>query len=87
MVLWGGLFAWLAGILPDGYILKGIILGLIAWLLMMLLVMPMAGAGLFTMNLGIMAPAMTLILHVIFGAVLGYSYARLPIIGTTAPVH
>jgi len=35
------------------------------------MVMPMAGAGLFGMAMGIMAPMMTLVLHVIFGAVLG----------------
>jgi hypothetical protein len=37
-------------------------------------VMPMVGAGLFGMNLGIMAPMMTLILHIVFGAVLGTDY-------------
>jgi hypothetical protein len=45
-----------------------------AWLGMMIIVMPMAGAGLFGMNLGIMAPVMTLVLHVVFGAVLGAVY-------------
>lgn len=44
---------------------------------MMIIVMPMAGAGLFGLNIGIMAPVATLILHLIFGAVLGYTYAKL----------
>jgi hypothetical protein len=35
------------------------------------MVMPMAGAWLFGMAMGLMAPVMTLVLHVIFGAVLG----------------
>lgn len=43
---------------------------------MMVMLMPMAGAGLFGMNLGVMAPVMTLVLHLIFGAVLGLSYAK-----------
>lgn len=75
-VLWGGLFAWLDPNLPGGsHWAKGIVFSTGAWLLMMILVMPMAGAGLFGMNLGIMAPIMTLILHLIFGAVLGGVYA------------
>jgi len=36
--------------------------------------MPMAGVGLFGMTMGLMAPMMTLVLHVIFGAVLGVTY-------------
>ena len=74
-IVWGGLFAWLNPHLPgQAHWLKGIIFGTGAWLLMMIAVMPMAGAGLFGTNLGMMAPVMTLILHVIFGAVLGGVY-------------
>ena len=36
----------------------------------------MAGAGLFGMNMGILAPMMALALHLIFGAVLGWVYGR-----------
>ncbi len=55
--------------LPGGsYMLKGMTFGVAAWLLMM--VMPMANVGLF----GMMAPVMTLMLHLIFGAVLGAAY-------------
>lgn len=43
---------------------------------MMVMLMPMAGAGLFGMNMGPMAPVMTLVLHLIFGAVLGWVYGR-----------
>jgi hypothetical protein len=45
--------------------------------MMMVAVMPMAGAGFFGMNLGIAAPVMTLMLHIIFGAVLGGVYGAL----------
>lgn len=69
---WGGGFALVYGLIPgSGAVTKGIVFGLAAWLGMMILVMPMAGAGLFGMSFGIMAPMMTLVLHVIFGAVLG----------------
>jgi len=82
-VLWGGLFALAAESLPGGsYWVKGIVLGVGAWILMMVLVMPMAGAGFFGLSLGIMAPVVTLVLHIIFGAVLGGVYGAL--VGSTA---
>ena len=77
-IVFGILFHALNGSLPGGnQIMKGIVFGVVAWLLMMLLVMPMAGAGMFGMSMGMMAPVMTLMLHVIFGAVLGFSYSKL----------
>ncbi len=77
-VLWGALFAWLDPNLPGGsHWLKGVVFGMGAWMLMMILAMPMAGAGLFGMRLGIMAPIMTGMLHAIWGAVLGGTYGAL----------
>jgi hypothetical protein len=74
-IVWGGGFALLYELIPGGSaVVKGIVFGVAAWLGMMIIVMPMAGAGLFGMNLGIMAPVMTLVLHVVFGAVLGAVY-------------
>ena len=55
-----------------------------AMLSMMIVVMPMAGAGFFGINLGMMAPVMTLVLHIIFGVVLGKVYALLPATAQTA---
>ncbi|MEO8022332.1 DUF6789 family protein [Polaromonas sp.] len=43
---------------------------------LVMMVMLMAGAGLFGMKMVLMAPMMTLVLHLIFGAVLGWVYAR-----------
>lgn len=78
-VLWGVLFALLYGRLPGSEpVRKGISFGILAWLLMMILPMPMAGAGFFGLGLGMMAPVMTLILHVIWGAVLGIVFRMLP---------
>ncbi len=77
-VLWGGMFALFNGLIPGStQIVKGIVFGLAAWLMMMLAVMPMAGQGLFGLNLGVVAPVMTAMLHVIFGAVMGLVYAQL----------
>jgi len=55
---------------------KGMILGVVGWLMMMLIIMPMMGAGLFAQNMGMKAPIMTLMLHLIFGAVLGFSFNK-----------
>ncbi len=77
-VLWGGMFAAFNSLIPgSAQIVKGIVFGLAAWLMMMVAVMPMAGQGLFGLNLGAMAPVMTAMLHVIFGAVMGLVYAQL----------
>lgn len=74
-VLWGTLFAWLGPNIPgESHWLKGIWFGVGAWLLMMIIVMPMAGAGFFGAALGMMAPVMTLILHIIYGVVFGGIY-------------
>lgn len=66
----------------DSATAHGTLIGLAGWLVMMVMIMPMAGAGLFGMSMGVMAPVMTLVLHLIFGAVLGWTYGKLH---TTAP--
>jgi len=77
-VLWGLLYAALRPALPGGGdIGKGIVFSIGAWVLMMVIPMPLAGAGWFGLNIGIAAPVATLVLHIIFGAVLGATYARL----------
>ena len=51
-VLWGLLFAVLYDRLPgSGAVAKGMAFSVLAWLLMMILAMPMAGAGLFGLGL------------------------------------
>ncbi len=76
-VLWGGGFAIGSPYLPGPYWLRGATFATGAWLMMMLVVMPAAGAGIFGLALGVMAPAMTLLLHIVFGAVLGGVYGSL----------
>ena len=76
--VWGGLFALFSKFFPDGNsMIKGMVFATLAWVMMMVLVMPMAGAGLFGLNMGMMAPIMTWILHLIYGAVLGGVYDKL----------
>ena len=78
MLAWGLGFVAVSRYLPGKTDLtKGISFGVAAWAMMMLVIMPMAGAGFFGLKMGMMAPVMTLMLHVIYGAVLGYVYGKL----------
>jgi uncharacterized membrane protein YagU involved in acid resistance len=71
-VFYGIAYALLERALPGGPTVSGMVLGIIGWLVMMIALMPMAGLESFGMDLGIGVPIMTLILHLIFGAVLGW---------------
>lgn len=78
VVGYGLVVALTDGRLPGhNRVLHGVLIGFVGWLMMMVMLMPMAGAGLFGMALGMMAPLMTLMLHLIFGAVLGGVFGRL----------
>ena len=75
---WGLGFVVFYRFLPGrSDVTRGIALGVAAWVMMMLVVMPMAGAGIFGLKMGMVAPVMTLMLHVIYGAVLGFVYSKL----------
>ncbi|GAW37363.1 hypothetical protein RA2_04446 [Roseovarius sp. A-2] len=69
---------------PGGSLAKatfhGIVLGSVGWAAMMILLMPMMGKGLFGAGMPsdmLLVPLATLMLHVIFGAVLGASHHAL----------
>lgn len=77
IVIYGIAIALLDAKLPGtSQVGHGVMLGVIGWLIMMVALMPMAGAGLFGMNMGVTVPMMTLVLHLIFGAILGWVYGR-----------
>ena len=74
---YGVIFSLFSNNIPTSSpVSKGMILGVVGWLMMMLIIMPMMGAGLFAQNMGMKAPIMTLMLHLIFGAVLGFSFNK-----------
>lgn len=78
VVVWGLLFgAYDALAERPGYWLKGIIFGIFAWLLMMMIFMPLAKAGLFGSRIGPMAAVVTLLYHLVYGIVLGTTYGLL----------
>ena len=63
------LFGWLPG--PPA--IKGVIWGVILWLMAQVVVMPMMGAGLFGLNMGgMMAAFGSLLGHVVYGGLLGW---------------
>jgi hypothetical protein len=70
-IFWGIGFAIVSPYLPGSYGLRGVIFAFGAWLMMMILMMPMAGAGMFGLGLGKMVPIAALVLHAIYGLVLG----------------
>ncbi len=75
VVGYGAAMALLDAHLPgDSHVMHGVMVGVIGWLVMMVMLMPMMGVGMFGMGMGVMAPMMTLVLHLIFGAVLGWTY-------------
>jgi hypothetical protein len=75
---WGAMFAILEPILPGQRPWrKGMAFGFGASLLIFLLVMPLAGAGYFGMHLSAVQPVVTMIEHLVYGAVLGITYTRL----------
>jgi hypothetical protein len=74
-LLWGPIFAGFDASTPKAPLwLKGLIFSVGAWVAMMVIFMPVVGMGLFGASLGIMGPVVMLILHLIYGAVMGLSY-------------
>jgi uncharacterized membrane protein YagU involved in acid resistance len=72
---WGVIYTWIRTILPGPAVAKGLIFGVLAWLVIMIVFMPVAGHGFFGLSLGIAAQVATFALHLVFGAVLGAVYA------------
>ena len=72
-LLWGPIFTAFESTTPPSMPRwqKGLIFGLLAWVGMMLIFMPVVGGGLFGWRLGLVAPIGMLGLHVVYGLVLG----------------
>ena len=75
---WGWMYAVMEPILPGRRPwLKGAFFGAIAALLAWLIVLPLAGAGLFGLQLSAVQSLVSLGLHLVYGIVLGLAYAAL----------
>ena len=64
----------LADLLAGSEWLRGGVYGVALWLVMMLVVLPALGEGAFGRRLGGAVAAVTLVLHLIYGAILAESY-------------
>jgi Family of unknown function (DUF6789) len=74
-LIWATLFGIMQPILPGRtFWTKGVAFGVISGLLIMLLVMPLAGAGYFGMDLTLMDPVISLVYHIIYGVTLAGVY-------------
>jgi len=72
------LYALLVGrLLPGAPVIKGMIWGVILWLIAETLVMPMAGAGFFMAEIGGMKAVMAALMgHLLYGGLLGVITGR-----------
>jgi uncharacterized membrane protein YagU involved in acid resistance len=71
-LLWGPIFAAFdATSAPRPRWQKGLAFGVIAWIFMMLIFMPVVSGGLFGWRFGVDVPIGMLVLHLIYGGVLG----------------
>ena len=77
-VVLGGLVAYIEPRLgADTHTKSGVLYGVIAWLVVMLILLPAAGAGYFGFQLTVFAPLVMLALQVLYGGVLGWTYGKL----------
>lgn len=78
VLLWGPIFAGFdEAVANRPRWQKGLAFGVIAWVAMMLLFMPVVGGGLFGWRFGLMEPIGMLGLHLIYGVVLGLTFEAL----------
>lgn len=85
--IWGALFGAVNHSLPGRTELgKGLWFSLIPWVLSMVVMMPMLGAQVFALDLGLTVMTLSLVFHLFYGAVLGWAYARLNHISPVLPV-
>jgi hypothetical protein len=77
IVIYGVLIAVLAGVFPFDKWITGIIAGAIGWMVASLTFMPAAGKGVFALKIGVSALVMSMMIHIMFGAMLGLIYGWL----------
>lgn len=73
-VIYGGIFGLLTPKMTGSNVLNGIIIGIAAWLVMMLVVLPLTGMGVLEPWLSGGTRVASLVFHGIYGVFLGISY-------------
>ncbi len=76
-LLWGGAFGFAHDYLAGPSWLRGVTFATGAALLVMLVAMPLAGAGIFGLHIGISVPFVIALVHIVYGATLGLIYGKL----------
>ena len=76
-LIWGAGFALVHGHMRGPSWLRGLLFGLAAWFAVMLTVMPFTRGGFFGLGLGLAAPGVMLLIHLVYGTVLGAIYGLL----------
>lgn len=76
-MVFGVLFALVAPRIPvQSYLVKGLLFGIASWLLMMVVMMPLAGAGLFGIARGTMLAPAALVLNLVYWVVVSQIYRQ-----------
>jgi len=74
---YGGVFgALLARLFPEAGLWEGLGLGALLWLVMQVAMLPLLGWGLFGLSITPTIAVATLVLHLIYGAMLGWGLGR-----------
>lgn len=76
-LIWGACFPVVRPLLRGPTWARGVEFGFLAWLVVMVTVMPFTHGGLFGLDLGFAAPAVTLAAHVVYGALVGAIFVAL----------
>ena len=80
-IVWGVVFALLDARVEAttgaGELARGLFFGFLLWLVVMLMFMPVMGAGAFGMKFGVGAPFVCLVADLIYGLVLGAVYGAM----------
>jgi hypothetical protein len=76
-LIWGTSFALVSRLIPGPLWMRGVLFGAASWLIVMLAVMPLTRGGWFGLELGLPAPALMLLVHIVYGALLGAIFGLL----------
>ncbi len=77
-LIWGLFYTLIERYLPTASgVIKGALYGILVYVLVMIVLMPLAGVGFFLQNFGFMAALIVLISDLLFGILLGYFYEKL----------
>jgi hypothetical protein len=78
VLVWGLVYSGFDPALPRlPHWFKGLMFGVIAWVVAMVVFLPFVGGGLFGSKVGILAAVIPLVQHLIYGLVLGITFGLL----------